>query len=283
MKYNKINTDGLYFIGGEIMEIRFVGVDYRCDEDFHICRPNGSGNYLFVMFKTPSIVLINNETVMAEPDMFILYEKGESQDYRAYGNTFEHDFIEFELDEQSELLLIDSIPLNILIKAINPQILTSSIHQITMGFFENSKYKTIILNLLGQLLLLRIREQAESCFQIRKSNHYLDALLTIRSEIYRNPQMKWTVQLLAQKIPLSISYFQGLYKESFGISCLNDVIAARMNLAKYYLLYTNKTVSRIANICGYENDVHFMRQFKAIVKMTPKDYRKSSQNDQYTG
>lgn len=256
------------------MNVRFVGADYRCGKDFHICRPNGSGNYLFVMFKTPSVVHIKGDVLLAGPNIFILYEKGKPQDYRTYGDVFNHDFVEFDYSEQSELPLLGQIPLNTLIKAGNPQIITDSVRQLSCEYFSNSKYRQAILNHLCQVFLLKVKEQAEGGFQSEMSNRFYSALLSIRNDIYHNPQADWTVDIMAKKIPLSPSYFQMLYKQSFGISCINDVIAARMNLAKQYLLYTDGTVSQIAHICGYRNDVHFMRQFKAQTAMTPKEYRK---------
>ena len=44
--------------------------------------------------------------------------------------------------------------------------------------------------------------------------------------------------------------------------------------AKYYLNNTHLPVNRIAALCGYENDVHFIRQFKSRSGMTAGEYRK---------
>ena len=47
-----------------------------------------------------------------------------------------------------------------------------------------------------------------------------------------------------------------------------------MNAARYYLQHTELTVREIAALCGYENDVVFMRLFKGRVGVTPTEYRK---------
>lgn len=255
------------------MNIHNAGADYSCDKDFHLCRPNGSGDYLFVMFKTISTVLIGSERIAADPDYFILYEKGKQQDYCACGNTFSHDFVQFDFDDQSELLLIEGVPMNTLIKSPNPQAITNACRQITLEFFSNSKYKSALLSRLGQFFLLKVKEQTDGFLKKERPNRYLDALLSVRSEIYRCPQNKWTIAVLAQKISLSASYFQGLYVKTFGISCFEDVIRARINLAKQYLEYSENTITKIAHICGYDNEVHFMRQFKAQTGVSPKKFR----------
>ena len=67
---------------------------------------------------------------------------------------------------------------------------------------------------------------------------------------------------------------QLLYRQTFGITCINDVIESKIKLACDLLSSTNDTVSSIAAKCGYESDVHFMRQFKKMTGCTPSEYRK---------
>lgn len=57
------------------------------------------------------------------------------------------------------------------------------------------------------------------------------------------------------------------------ISCYEDLLASRMNAARYYLQHTELTVREIAALCGYEDDVVFMRLFKGRLGVTPTEYR----------
>ncbi len=54
---------------------------------------------------------------------------------------------------------------------------------------------------------------------------------------------------------------------------MSDVISRKIEKAKEILSETDCTVSRVASMCGYDNEEHFMRQFKRIVGMTPTSYR----------
>ena len=47
-----------------------------------------------------------------------------------------------------------------------------------------------------------------------------------------------------------------------------------MSHAKLLLSSTKIPVSAISEQCGYNNDVHFMRQFKNYTGLTPTEYRK---------
>lgn len=44
-------------------------------------------------------------------------------------------------------------------------------------------------------------------------------------------------------------------------------------LSKYYLKESDMSVRNIADYCGYENEIYFMRQFKKHIGVTPSEYR----------
>ena len=95
----------------------------------------------------------------------------------------------------------------------------------------------------------------------------------MRNEIQLAPQNEWNIDWISQKIQMSRSYIQHLYKRFFGMSITEDIQNSRMEYAKYLLSSTNEKISSIAKSCGYENDVHFMRLFKKQTAMTPSEFR----------
>ena len=101
-----------------------------------------------------------------------------------------------------------------------------------------------------------------------------EELLSVRVEMLSSPEKDWTVELLAQKARLSPSYFQGIYKKTFGKSPINDLIEARINKAEGYLLSSSKKETEIATLCGYKNVEHFIRQFKGLKGETPSAYKR---------
>lgn len=105
------------------------------------------------------------------------------------------------------------------------------------------------------------------------NQRYYNELQKIRGEIYSHPTSKFTVEQLASEANMSKSYFQACYKSTFGTSPIADVINSRIEYSKQLLLSTNFSVSKIAEIIGYANDIQFIKQFKAVVQTTPKKYR----------
>ena len=91
-----------------------------------------------------------------------------------------------------------------------------------------------------------------------------------------NPQREWDIELIAKEIGISRSHLQRLYKQFFSVSCLDDVITARINKAKSLLRHTDLRIQEIAVQCGYQNVSHFMRQFKDKCGVTAMQYRKQN-------
>jgi transcriptional regulator, AraC family len=96
----------------------------------------------------------------------------------------------------------------------------------------------------------------------------------IRNGIYSQHSPKKTVSELAEDASLSVSYFQHIYKELFGVPVIQDIIRSRIERACYLLTMTPDSVAHIAESCGYENVEHFNRQFKEITGFSPNQYRK---------
>lgn len=102
-------------------------------------------------------------------------------------------------------------------------------------------------------------------------------LRKLRSEVLLSLSHPWTVSEMASRIPLSESRFYNVYRSFFGTSPVDDLIHARIYTAKNALLFTDQTVSAIAESLGYNNVTHFIRQFRSFTGTTPAQYRKNKE------
>ncbi len=122
---------------------------------------------------------------------------------------------------------------------------------------------------MAKVKAMTVSAQSEDC---REQLH------RIRNKFLENPQQDWTIDSIAKEIGISKSHLQRLYKEEFGSSCIDDIISARLDRAKWLLVNTDLKIGRIAEQCGYLNESHFMRQFKTKIGMTALKFRKDHQS-----
>ena len=101
----------------------------------------------------------------------------------------------------------------------------------------------------------------------------LSMLRKLHKELHRDPGLDWNQTGMAERMNISVSYLQKLYKKQFGIRFIDDLVQARMEKAVTLLTTTDLRIGEIAEQCGYRHATHFMRQFKAQMGVTPSEYR----------
>ena len=260
------------------MNINNIGYDHYHNADFRIERPQGSGDYLFLLLKTPAIFTLNDEDIIAEKNSFILFEKDTPQFYSAYESVFSNDWFHFSISEDDIRFFKElDIPFNEIVHIENINDLSIIIKNMCYENYSSNIYRTDSVELYMKLFFIKLSEKIHSDDN-QNTGSYYDKMSILRPKIYNMPHHKWTVEKLANSLTMSKSYFEHLYKELFGISVMNDVIQSRIEHSKYLLSTTDIPIIKIAEICGYNSAPHFMRQFRSRTDMTPKEYRKFIKN-----
>jgi len=96
----------------------------------------------------------------------------------------------------------------------------------------------------------------------------------IRAQMLEHFSEDHSVQMLAQSVHLSAERFAVIYKKTYGISPIRELIRKRISVAKELLLTTNLTIAEIGALCGYQDANYFSRIFTSEVQMSPSNFRK---------
>ena len=84
---------------------------------------------------------------------------------------------------------------------------------------------------------------------------------------------KLTVAALAQKMGLSPSQFTRRFKQETGSSPMDYFLELRIKKAQKLLRSGSKTMTEIAQDCGFGSTAHFSAAFKKHTKLSPTDYQ----------
>jgi beta-xylosidase/AraC-like DNA-binding protein len=88
-----------------------------------------------------------------------------------------------------------------------------------------------------------------------------------------------TLNTLAEREFLSLSYLSHFFEKNMGVSYFTYLTGIRMNHAVNDLLTTSLTIEQIAINNGFANSRYFVCCFKKQFNMLPKQYRKEQKND----
>lgn len=98
------------------------------------------------------------------------------------------------------------------------------------------------------------------------------ALERIRNDFLKKPL---SVEELAADCRMGSSYFQKLFKESYGVSPKKYIIWLKLNYACDLLQLNRYSVTQIAEMCCFSDVYFFSRQFKEYMGVSPTQYAKS--------
>jgi len=224
--------------------------------------------WLLVFTKTPARFWVEGELREYPPYCAVLYRPGQKVYYRAAGERFVNNWIRFITDEP--FVTEAPVPCGVPFPLDDPDYCHKLFELLVIEHNFNKDCKE---SSIKHLLRTLFNKLLESCFHtVITPQHY--NLLKLRVAIQNNPEENWTVARMADMLKISPGYLQTIYKKTFGISCMDDVIQNRVRLAKEYLYYGSLSVAEVAFRCGYRNVEHFSRQFKRMTGLTPREYQK---------
>lgn len=265
------------------MEIYYASYNHKHKGDFNIVFPakfNGHDVYLLILFKTPTIITENDEERRVDKGTFALYTPDAKHSIQGCGDVYIDDWIVFNPDP-GDLDLIESlsIPMNRAVKLNSMDTISDLVHKLAFEFHDAyNPYRNDVILLVMQLMFFRISQnlyqQIPLCCKKIKGEKY-NALINIRNEIYCSPDTEYSIDELAKKAYMSKSYFQHTYKKVFGITISQEIMKSRLKHSTYYLSCTDMNIKKIAELCGFNSDVYYIRSFKKFFGITPTEYRDS--------
>ncbi|WP_342561044.1 AraC family transcriptional regulator [Paenibacillus sp. FSL R7-0345] len=247
--------------------IHFVECNTTHPGNFVIDVPAGH-HWLLVITKTPAMFWVNGVLKEYPAHSAILYRPQQKVYYRASTGRFVNDWLRFEATEA--YITESPLPFGVPFGLSNPEYCRKLLELliIEQNFSLDCKESSVDL-----LLRALFNKLLESYFQDKITPQYYK-LLKLRTAIQNNPGEYWTVSMMAEFLRISPGYLQSIYKKTFGISCIDDVINSRVRMAKEYLIHNAQSIGEVASRCGYQNVEHFCRQFKQITGQTPKNFQK---------
>ena len=150
-------------------------------------------------------------------------------------------------------------------------------HSKLMGNYSDIYIESKILECITSFLLLSVKNN-------NKDNNF-NYSLAIRDKMYHAKNILDTEFLspptlhnLALQVGTNECTLKSAFKYFFNQTVFNYIYNLRMNLAIQYLLDTNKTISEIASLVGYEYQSHFCTAFKRKYLISPLEYRNQIKN-----
>ncbi len=252
-----------------MLTLHQIGCGYRHPAGFEIFRPEGSGNWLFLILKSQTRLFLSGREFVTEPGAVILYPPGLTQHYRALSDRWENDFLHFSGEEAAFLAGTLRLPLGQVRYPADLSEMMRLLREVEEASVRTPELADLVADASIRSLFLRLHRM-----ESLPAGRNAEPLRQLRLTLYRTLAEPWSVERMAAQVHLSPSHFYAEYRRLFGVSPAADLIGMRISLAKYYLENTALPLASIAPLAGFSNEYHFIRQFKQHTGQTPARYRR---------
>lgn len=236
----------------------------------------GLPDYLILLIKRDAWVELDGKRHVVHPNAVLIFPPHTYIHYGCDVTGYNDDWIHFVPDKKDPALSeVLSLPLCRILYPFDFYKLSEYVRMMSDCYHTTCSHREEILDAFLRIFFYSLQEELKRSPASPGIQKYYPDFSRLRTQIYNDPAAARTVPELAASLSLSLSYFQHLYRQFFDISCRQDMINARLKMARYYLSNSRMSISALADFCGYESDLHFMRQFKKFVGMTPGEYRRA--------
>ena len=109
---------------------------------------------------------------------------------------------------------------------------------------------------------LQLRQRIDHCFEV----------------LYKDPE--FNIATVAEQTGYNVSYFGKLFKKIYGVTFNGYLSRYRVSHSKVLLRDTSMPINLVAEQVGFNNYTYYYTVFKAILGVTPQQYRHSSRDMQ---
>lgn len=147
--------------------------------------------------------------------------------------------------------------------------------QLTHEYREHSNYghDLEVSSLLTRILLLSVKATHKENQNVQP-HHFPELISELLQFIQENiSDQNLSIDLIAQEFSHSGIYLNRLFKQELGSSIYQYILLSRISAAKKYL-EAGENVQSSCLLSGFNDYSNFIRTFKKITGMTPKQYAK---------
>lgn len=214
-------------------------------------------------------ILKPGDFIFIPKDTFHMTDKYECDSYKRILMIFDDEFVGEEYAPY----------INLLKEKKFVRIPSSKLHRIMDVFnklehedkYRSKGFEDLFKLYLRELLVLIARYQPakENYIELNESYRLIQNAAEYISQNYNTDL---TLDLLSSKFSLSKSYFSRLFKEVTGTGVSEYINITRVSVAEELLSEGGKSITEIANLCGFNDSNYFATVFKKIKGVSPKKY-----------
>jgi AraC-like DNA-binding protein len=239
---------------------------FFCDNNYHLVRDNYD-SILLILIKDGSFTFrdSNGEFVTANKNSMVILDCYEPHEY--YTNDYT-EFLWMHIDGANSREFCSEI-VNTNGNLVSGSIFSEA-ERLFLKIYNASKENEREIS----LLIYRLLTQLVSSNKTEIDDKGILYITKAKEYIADHLDEEITTGIIADELHISPTHLSRLFRKHTGFSPYDYVIAERINKAKEYLLTTDKSVTDIAYLTGFNSQANFIYCFKNHEGISPGRFRK---------
>lgn len=149
-------------------------------------------------------------------------------------------------------------------------------HPLIINLFEEiycAKIDNDYLTVLIQAAMLYIIKHGKS-IKPAPSGKKHELVINVLRYVNQNFTSDITLNSTADNFSVSSQYLSSVFSDEVGLGFSAYITDLRLKLAADLLKTSDRNITEICYDCGYRNLSHFLRSFRQMYNMSPKEYKK---------
>lgn len=266
--------------GGRLPDMTMIGIavtecgyDYRHPAEVAIDRPNGHPQWILVTWTTAITVWSGSDATIHPPGSSVLWAPGMPIRYHGAGAAWANHWCHLEGGGIAQLAAGCGLKPGRIVMPRDPAALAAPLRQMAAERVRAEPGWEVLCSGLAVQLIAQLGRQAAASKPAVPARHRV-RLGDLRAGLHRDPGRPWSVAGLARSAGLSPQRLSALWRNCWGISPRDDVIAARCARAAWLLDSTVMPVAAVAEACGFPDPRYFSRCFGRRMGSSPAAWRR---------
>ncbi len=258
-----------------MFQFNYGGYNICSKDSFVIYRPNGSKDYLLLLFlASMKVHFADGGSIVTRPNACILYPPEVFQHYHAV-SKFYNSYMHFSTDE--DFLNKFPVPVNQVFYLENHQELNLMFKETAKEFYMQDLYREYKLDILIKNLLIELSRSVhhKGLQNLVGDKGLREVFDQARLTILQSCHKDWSTEEMCRLVNLGKSQFFYYYNLFYNCTPRADLLEARLDKAKDMLTSEATQVCAVAEACGFHNICYFTRYFTKKCGCAPSRFCKS--------
>jgi AraC family transcriptional regulator, arabinose operon regulatory protein len=236
-------------------------------------RPGGTGDFLFMVFFNAVTIGVNGKMQHFPSGNICIWDPSAGHFYGSVEREWSHSWTHCHGRLIDQWLKENELPRNTPFQLHDPWMCDRYLQELHFQLTHYAQPDEVIVHCLYQSF---IRELARAYRGVGRKSPVPKDLLALKSFIEGHYEQPMHLEMLADRVHLSVPHLCAQFKRYFGMSVIAYVIQLRLNQAAYLLQDQTLSVTEIAQRVGYDDIYYFSKLFKNHYGASPRHARRNA-------